>query len=64
MVVFGVLDEWHQSFIPGRFSEFADWIADSLGAAVAVFLYTKWHRYRRLLETACWRRKSAIVPGG
>ena len=33
-VVFGALDEWHQSFIPGRSTELADWRADSLGALV------------------------------
>lgn len=33
-VVFGALDEWHQSFIPGRSTEFADWRADSMGAVV------------------------------
>lgn len=32
-MVFGALDEWHQRFIPGRSTEFADWQADSLGAA-------------------------------
>ena len=33
-MVFGALDEWHQRFIPGRSTEFADWQADSLGAVV------------------------------
>ncbi len=35
---YGVLDEIHQSFIPGRNSEFLDWVADSLGAAAGVLL--------------------------
>jgi hypothetical protein len=30
--VFGAVDEWHQSFIPGRSMSFADWVADSAGA--------------------------------
>jgi VanZ family protein len=30
---FGVVDEWHQGFIPGRSPELADWIADATGAA-------------------------------
>jgi VanZ family protein len=34
VMVFGALDEWHQRFIPGRSTEFADWRADSLGALV------------------------------
>ncbi len=50
---FGVTDEWHQSFVPGRLAEVADWVADTLGALVAVTLYTGWEAYRRLLETPC-----------
>ena len=34
---YGLLDEIHQSFVPGRNSEFLDWVADSLGAAAGVF---------------------------
>lgn len=48
---FGMSDEWHQSFTPGREVEFADWVADTFGAALAVSLYTFWPFYRRLLET-------------
>ena len=33
-MAFGALDEWHQRFIPGRSTEFADWRADSLGAVL------------------------------
>ena len=29
--VFGAVDEWHQSFIPGRFPAVDDWVADTLG---------------------------------
>jgi len=32
--LYGLLDEIHQSFIPGRNSEFLDWFADSVGAAI------------------------------
>lgn len=32
VIAFGAADEWHQRFIPGRSTEFADWQADSLGA--------------------------------
>lgn len=48
--LYGGLDEWHQSFTPNRSVEFADWIADSVGASVAVFVYTQWTWYRNLLE--------------
>lgn len=47
---FGATDEWHQSFVPGRSSEVADWVADTLGAATAVMLYWGWAQYRRCLE--------------
>ena len=36
--IYGLVDEIHQSFIPGRNSEFLDWLADSLGAAAGVFI--------------------------
>lgn len=47
---FGVTDEFHQSFVPGRSCSAADWVADTLGAALAVGCYAGWERYRRLLE--------------
>jgi len=36
--IYGLLDEIHQSFVPGRNNEFLDWVADSLGAAAGVFI--------------------------
>lgn len=33
-VAFAAADEWHQRFIPGRSTEFADWQADTLGASI------------------------------
>ena len=36
--LYGFVDEIHQSFVPGRNSEFLDWVADSLGAAAGVLL--------------------------
>ena len=59
---FGGTDEWHQSFTPGRSVEFADWIADTTGAALAVTLYLKWGWYRRLLEFPVFRRRK--LAGG
>lgn len=55
---FGAADEWHQSFVPGRSAELADWFADALGAAVGVTLYAGWPRYRALLETPLFERRS------
>ena len=35
---FGALDEIHQRFIPGRFADTADWLADITGATLATVL--------------------------
>jgi hypothetical protein len=48
---YGASDEWHQHFTPGRSMEVADWVADTLGAACAIILYSCWTKYRRALET-------------
>ncbi|TVR45219.1 MAG: VanZ family protein [Puniceicoccaceae bacterium] len=58
--LFGAFDEWHQSFIPGRSAEVADWIADTLGAAVAILAYRFWPAYRTLLERPL-RRNPAMA---
>ena len=50
---FGASDEWHHSFVPGRSCDLNDWIADTLGAALAVLLYRGWARYRAWLESPC-----------
>lgn len=47
---FGISDEFRQSFTPGRMVEFADWVADTVGALLAVSLYLRWGFYRRMLE--------------
>lgn len=37
--LWGALDEWHQSWVPGRFSDVRDAVADTMGAAVGVLLW-------------------------
>lgn len=37
-------DEIHQTFVPGRTFEIADWVADALGVLVGVFLFHWWCR--------------------
>ncbi len=32
---YGVFDEWHQSFVPGRNSDVFDWLADTMGGVFA-----------------------------
>jgi VanZ family protein len=38
--LYGLSDEIHQYFVPGRSSEVLDWMADSIGALLAVSLLT------------------------
>ena len=48
--LFGLIDEYHQYLNPYRYFEWADWVADTLGAVVAVIAYLSLLPYRRLLE--------------
>ncbi|RLA16692.1 MAG: VanZ family protein [Gammaproteobacteria bacterium] len=41
--LYGLSDEWHQSFIPGRMSDVADWLADTVGAFLFLGLYRLKH---------------------
>lgn len=34
--LYGVTDEWHQRFTPGRDADVLDWVADTIGAVLAV----------------------------
>ena len=36
--LYGLIDEFHQLFIPGRSAEFYDWLADFLGSVLAVVI--------------------------
>ncbi len=36
---YGASDEWHQSFTPMRSSDFKDWTADTVGAAMGAAVY-------------------------
>lgn len=35
---YGMLDEFHQMLVPGRSTEFLDWLADFLGSVLAVLI--------------------------
>ncbi len=45
---YGISDEWHQSFVHGRNSSGWDWLADSLGAAMALSLLIRLGLIKRL----------------
>lgn len=34
--LYGLSDEWHQSYVPGRDADVFDWLADSVGAFIAL----------------------------
>ncbi len=36
--LYGATDEWHQSFVVGRHADRFDWVADTLGAGLAIWL--------------------------
>ena len=36
--LYGVTDEFHQSFVPGRFPDVADWAVDTAGATMSAGL--------------------------
>lgn len=44
--LYGLSDEWHQSFVAGRTASVFDWLADSLGAALAVILLFRFNQKR------------------
>jgi len=35
-LAYAVIDEWHQAHVPGRDPSLLDWIADALGAGLAI----------------------------
>ena len=46
-ILYGASDEWHQTFVPGRFATVADWVADVLGSiagVLVVYLYYRSHQ--------------------
>lgn len=41
-ILYGASDEWHQTFVPGRFATFSDFVSDAIGAiagVVSVYFY-------------------------
>lgn len=45
--LYAALDEFHQSFIPGRSAEFLDWIADFTGAVTGAVICTVFAKIAR-----------------
>jgi VanZ family protein len=49
---YGVTDEVHQAFVPGRTSSVEDWAADTIGAVTGIVLVLLVARVRRLRDRA------------
>ena len=47
-VAYGASDEWHQSFVPTRHSDWRDVAADAIGACAAALVVGAWSIIRRL----------------
>jgi VanZ family protein len=45
--LYGATDEWHQYYVPGRFTEARDLAADAIGAAIALSGAFLWSIIRR-----------------
>ncbi len=46
-LLYGLSDEWHQSFVPGRTPDILDIAADTFGAATMILL---WFQYPRCIK--------------
>ena len=49
---YGISDEWHQSYVPGRDADILDWLADTLGALIAlVTIQLTMKRFKQATQT-------------
>lgn len=46
--LYGISDEWHQSFVEGRVADSLDWLADTVGATLAMLLMARFYSYPKL----------------
>lgn len=58
-VIYGALDEFHQSFVPGRDADVEDLVADTCGAILAAIGYFVIHRRRKRRDNATIRQDFA-----
>lgn len=60
--LYGMTDEFHQGFVPGRDLDVRDWVADSLGALLGLALSCLPLLWSRWMGTLSWRRGEARRP--
>lgn len=44
---YGLSDEFHQSFVPGRFVSLGDVVADTVGGLLAMVVFWGWRQWRQ-----------------
>ncbi len=49
--VYGISDEFHQSFVAGRDSSFFDLLADLVGSILGVYLYYRWIKNKKFNDS-------------
>ena len=54
-IIYGVSDEWHQSFVPGRNPSAADLLADAMGVLMG-YAFTYWLLPKLNLEVLGYRK--------
>ncbi len=59
---FGLVDEFHQSFVAFRHSNGLDLFADAVGATVAVLCWYTYHSFRRSLQKSHEVERSSFTP--
>ncbi len=59
--LYGMTDEWHQSFVPGRTASGADLVADGIGAAIGAALFVGGHWIATLLYPGAFSVASGRV---
>lgn len=59
--LYGISDEFHQSFTPGRTPEVLDWVADTTGAALAIMALYGFSQIRRPVPAIVTEHKEKRV---
>ncbi|OQX59333.1 hypothetical protein B5M50_03125 [candidate division KSB1 bacterium 4484_219] len=49
-LVYGITDELHQIFVPGRDASIMDWIADGVGVLIGGMLFRWWYPVERKVQ--------------